>query len=282
MKDRSSTLALVTGAAGGIGAATVQRLMSAGMRVIAVDRTGGDLKHLEQRLGGDGLIPATCDLSRPRQLPAFVRRLVDRHGPITRLVNNAGVWPGGPLVEMSDETWALNLGVNVTAPFVLIRELAPVMASAGGGAIVNVASRNALRSSTGNAAYDASKAALVALTRTAAGELAKDHVRVNAVCPGVIDTPTSTGDMDELFVTAYRKLIPMDRFGRPEEIAAVIAFLLSDDAGYITGEAILADGGQLACQDNGRFMEIPGLAPQPKRTGTATRSRATKRTRTNG
>lgn len=271
MSDREAPLAMVTGAGGGIGLATVERLVADGLRVIATDRAAKDLAGLKRRLDSKRLITVTCDLSRTRRLPGLLAKLIDRHGPITRLVNNAGVWPGGPLTEMSDETWQLNLTVNVTAPFVLIRQLAPAMARAGGGSIVNVSSRNAFRSSTNNAAYDASKAALVALTRTAAGELAGHGIRVNAVCPGVIDTPATSADMDDRFVAAYRKLIPMDRFGEPDEIAAVIAFLLSDDASFVTGEAILADGGQLACQDNARFMEIPGSSAKRRRTRTGKR-----------
>lgn len=282
MSERQSELALVTGAAGGIGLATVRRLLEAGMRVIASDRHASDLAGIKKEIDSEGLITVAWDLSRPRRLPGLIKKTVDRHGAITRLVNNAGVWPGGPLTEMSDETWNLNLSVNVTAPFVLIREIAPAMARAGGGAIVNVSSRNAFRSSTNNAAYDASKAALAALTRTAAGELAGDNIRVNAVCPGVIDTPAASADLDELFVAAYRKLIPLDRFGDPDEIAAVIAFLLSDDAGFVTGQAILADGGQFACQDNRRFMEIPGLKPTRGTARSAKTSRKPRRKRTNG
>jgi len=251
--------ALVTGAASGIGKATALRLLGQGRPVIALDRSESGLAELagqDTRL----LTTVTCDLAHTSELASLAQRLLGRHGPVTALANVAGAWPGGPLTTLSDDTWNLNFAVNVTAPFVLIRALAPAMAKAGGGAIVNISSRNAFRSSVNNAAYDASKAALVALTRTAAGELARDHIRVNAVCPGVIATPGDAATIDDrLFKAAYTKLIPMDRYGQPDEIASVITFLLSDEASFITGQALVVDGGQMACQDNQRLMQIPGL-----------------------
>ncbi|MDP7250302.1 MAG: SDR family oxidoreductase [Planctomycetota bacterium] len=265
MKD--SPLALVTGGAGAIGTATVRRLLSEGMRLISLDRSEEELQRQAEEFDTQNLITRAFDLSDSANIPHLVDDLIDLHGPITRLVNNAGVWEGAPIIEMGDDIWNLNFAVNVTAPFALMRGIAQVMAGAGGGRIVNVASRNALRSSTNNAAYDASKAALVSLTRTAAGEFAKDSIRVNALCPGVVSTPSTTDIEEPNFKAAYTRLIPMARYGKPEEMAGVIAFLLSDDASFITGQAFVADGGQLACQDNARFMEIPGMKPQPECNG---------------
>jgi len=191
------------------------------------------------------------DLMNIVGIPNMIDQLVKQHGPITWLV--------------TDEQWNTTVTVNLAAPFALIRALIPVMRAAGGGRIVNVASRSAFRSTNNVAAYDATKAGLLGLTRTAAGEPTKYGIRVNAVCPGVINTPPLRGWVeDKQFYAAYTKQIPMGRFGTPEEIAAVIAFLLCDDASFITGQTIIADGGQIACQDTERFREILDLGPRRK------------------
>jgi len=262
MSDDRITRVLVTGGGSGIGKAIVQRVLAEkDTVVIALDISDDLLASVEQEFNSPNLITCKFDLARSEDIPGFVETLVREHGTISKLVNNAGVWDLKLITEMDDESWDDIFAVNVKAPFLLIRELAPGMASTGGGAIVNVVSRNAFRSSTKNAAYDASKAALLALTRTAAGELAGDGIRVNAVCPGMIHTPPNDSLVaDELFSEVYRRLIPMNRFGQPEEMAGVVSFLLSGDASFVTGESITADGGQISCQDNDRLMEIPQLS----------------------
>jgi 3-oxoacyl-[acyl-carrier protein] reductase len=249
--------ALVTGAASGIGRATALRFAAEGVEVVALDRDRDALRALAPE--GEAIHACPFDLSRTGAIPGLAERLTRRHGAFSVLVNNAAVWFSEPLVGIQDRNWEMSLRVNVTAPMALMRAVAPGMIEAGGGCIVNVASRNGFVSSVENTAYDASKAALIAMTRTVAGELARHHIRVNAVCPGVIDTPPNRELIqDRRFSRNYRRLIPMDRFGGPEEIAGVIHFLTTQDAGFITGQTIVADGGQMACQDWKRLFGMEG------------------------
>jgi NAD(P)-dependent dehydrogenase (short-subunit alcohol dehydrogenase family) len=253
--EDGARLAWVTGGAQGIGAAIVARLLGQGLRVLAIDRDEAGLSSLTRSHSGAALETHVFDLSDIAATPQMLELLVGQHGTPTRLALNAGVWPGGPIINMSDDVWNLNLAVNVTSPFTFLRGLAPVMAAAGGGAVVYTASRNAHRSSTGNAAYDASKAALLGLMRTAAGEFASLGIRVNAVSPGVVSTPSISYIEEPRYRAAYLKQVPMNRYGTADEIAGVCAFLLSDDAGFVTGQDIIVDGGQIACQDNSRMFE---------------------------
>ncbi|MDA0748009.1 MAG: SDR family NAD(P)-dependent oxidoreductase, partial [bacterium] len=236
----NNPLALITGAGSGIGRAASLRFAAEGTRVLALDRNEQSLGELSKT---PGITPCVFDLGNLEELPAFVKHLSDEHGPITSLINNAGAWHYEPLSGIQLDRWEHIFRINVTSPFLLIRELAPRMVEHGQGTIVNIASRNALVSSKGSAAYDASKAALVALTRTAAGEFAP-QVNINAICPGVIDTPANQDLFDNAEASAnYLRLIPAGRYGTSEEIAGITWFLTTTDARFITGQTLVADGG---------------------------------------
>ncbi len=257
LNDESNTdLALVTGAASGIGLATTRRFLQEGIRVIALDYSQEGLDRMADAANDARLIPCQADLSDTGALPALVKQLCANHGPISILVNNAGAWHYEPLTGIPDERWEHIFRINVTAPFVLMREITPAMIAQRRGVIINISSRNAMVGSKGSCAYDASKAALTALTRTASGELAPHGIRVNAICPGVIATPANQDLLDDEEASSnYLRLIPMNRYGEPEEIAGICYFLTTPDAGFITGQTIVADGGQMAYTDWKRLFE---------------------------
>ena len=250
-------MTLLTGATGAIGRSIVERLVSDQRPVLAVDRSPEALLELQSQFGQELVSTSAFDLRDLESTPAYLVELIEKFGPFQQLLLNAGVWPTAPIVDRSDEIWQENYAVTVTSPFMFLRGLAPGMARAGGGAVVCTCSRNAHRSSTNNAAYDASKAALLALVRTAAGEFAQDRIRVNAVSPGVVSTPSTAEIEQEPFRSTYLRQIPMDRYGTPADIAGVCLFLLSDDAGFITGQDLIVDGGQIACQDSSRLLDTP-------------------------
>ena len=212
----SAALAVVTGAASGIGKATVERFVDEGFRAAALDRSIEGLDALKGSRVGPHVHPFRCDLSDVGTLTPLARRIVVDLGPPRVLVNSAGVCLYADITETTDEMWETSLNTNLVGASALIRGFVPGMKRVAGAAIVNVASRNALSSSPRAATYDASKAALLALTRTLAVELGGDGIRVNAVLPGFIDTPIH-GDLleDRVFVRNYLKLIPLNRIGKP-------------------------------------------------------------------
>lgn len=243
-------LAVVTGAASGIGKATVERFVDEGFGVAALDRSGQGLDRLKRSGVGTHIHPYPCDLEEVETLTPLARQIVAELGRPRTLVNNAGVCLYADITETTDEMWEASLNTNLIGASALIRGFVPAMKQVKGAAIVNVSSRNALSSSPRAATYDAAKAALLALTRTLAVELGGDGIRVNAVLPGFIDTPIH-GDLlkDRVFVRNYLKLIPLNRIGKPEDIANIIFFLASDGAAFVTGQGIVADGGQMSGQN---------------------------------
>ena len=254
--EKSGKLAFVTGAGSGIGKAIAKRFSAEGHRVIALDRSEHALKQLAGRVANT--IPCVFDLNDLEAIPGMAAKLVKENGAIDVLVNNAGAWCYEPLVDIALDRWEEIYRINTTAPFILTREIAPGMLERGDGVIVNIASRNAMVSSKGSAAYDSSKAALVAFTRTAAGEFAPHNVRVNAICPGVINTPANDDLLDNReTLDNYLKLIPQGRCGEPEEIAGIVHFLTTPDARFITGQTLVADGGQMAFSDWKKLFDKP-------------------------
>lgn len=250
--------ALVTGGSSGIGRATAARLIAEGARVAinGRDRQRLDAALRDLRSSGEspgavsGIAGIAADVSRADDVERLVAEALARLGRIDVLVNSAGIdGAGADALDLSAAGWRHVLEVNLTGPFLVAQAVARTMAAAGGGAIVNVASLNGLAAEPRFADYNASKGGVVMLTRSLAVDLARRHIRVNAVCPGYILTPMTEGyAADPEVGAAIRAAIPLDRVGDPAEVAAAIAFLASDDASYITGELLVVDGGRLARQ----------------------------------
>ncbi len=234
---------LITGGAGGIGRATAARFLEEGARVVVLDRDDRALEATRQTLPGlDGLLCA--DVSDPAAVERAYADLDALWGGLDVLVNNAGISIRHRFLEITPEEWRQVLQVNLDGVFYMAQGAARRMLAQGGGVIVNMGSTNALRGYPYYADYNASKAGVVELTRSLALELAP-AIRVNAVCPGFILTPMQEAEYTPEMQRAFAQKVPLRRLGRPEDVAALIAFLASDDAAFITGQAIVMDGGEI-------------------------------------
>jgi NAD(P)-dependent dehydrogenase (short-subunit alcohol dehydrogenase family) len=284
MSGFEGKVAIVTGASSGIGRATALALAARGASVVTVGRDAAALETVlaECQHAGAAAVAVIADVTSAEGPDDIVRRSIERFGAVDVLVNAAGIIAMGTTDTSSDEMWDQVMGLNVRAPFRLMRAAFPHLKERR-GAVVNVSSVNGRRVFPNLAAYNTSKAALDQLTRCAAIEWAPHGVRVNAVNPGVTVTNLHrrsgmAEDAYAAFLARSKETHPLGRPGQPSEIAALILFLASDEAAWITGETIAVDGGRhLTCA---RYRALP--VPWPTRVVDAIASRRTKHQRTNG
>jgi meso-butanediol dehydrogenase/(S,S)-butanediol dehydrogenase/diacetyl reductase len=244
-------VAVVTAAASGIGAATVTGLAREGAAVLVADLSGRRAEAVATAIRQEGgkAIWRKMDASIHIDIEATVNAAMEAYGRIDILINNAGFAEARALHEVSLESWDRTLAVTLTSVFLGLKYVVPIMRRQGGGAIVNTASISGLRADYGMGAYNAAKAGVINLTRTAALENAPHRIRVNCVSPGGIDTRAPqllAGDRADAFRQAMGAAHPLGRMGVADEVAAAMLFLASDDASFITGENLVVDGGVTA------------------------------------
>lgn len=238
-------VAFVTGAASGIGRAAAIAFSVEGARVAILDRTEDALKETETAIkdAGGEVLAIACDVSSPKQVEGAVRQIVERFGQLNIAFNNAGVEnKAAPLHEIELEEWDRVLGINLRGTFVCMKHEIAQMLRQGGGVVVNTSSGAGIRGVAGGASYAASKHAIIGMTKSAALDYAKENIRVNAVLPGNIETSM----MDRFTGGDIQKAIdlePVGRLGKPEEIAEAVLWMSSELGGFVTGSAIVADGG---------------------------------------
>ena len=244
MVEAIQKVALVTGAARGIGLATAKRFLADGWHVALLDIDEETLNRTLAALPkSDAVIAIHCDVANSETVARALAIVADKFGRLDALVNNAGIAIFKPILDVSYEDWSRVLAVNLTGPFLCVQAAAPLMRDSGGGAIVNITSISGLRASTLRAAYGTSKAGLAHLTQQQAVELAALGIRVNAVAPGPVDTAMAKAVHTPEIRAAYHDSIPLNRYGLEQELAETIFFLCSDRASYITGQTIAVDGG---------------------------------------
>ena len=243
MRGLSNKRVLVTGGAGGIGSATCRRFLEEGARVVALDRDEAGLERLAAEL--PELERALADVTDPADVDRAFTEVEERWGAMDVVINNAGISIRHDFLDITVEEWHQVVDVVLHGVFYVAQRAARGMVEHGGGVIVNMGSTNALAGYHHYADYNAGKAGVLSLTRSMALELAP-IVRVNAVCPGFIMTPMQRAEYTDEMTARYEAKMPIGRLGEPEDIAAMFAFLGSDDATFITGSTFVVDGGEIA------------------------------------
>lgn len=237
-------VALITGAARGIGLATTRRFLDEGWRVALLDMDDDGLREAMRTLAEpERTLALHCDVADAASDASDIAAIGERFGRLDAVVNNAGVAVFKPMMETTHAEWQRVIDVNLTGPFKLIQAAVPLMRDTGGGAIVNVTSISGLRASTLRSAYGTSKAGLAHLTQQCAVELAGLGIRVNGVAPGPVETAMAKAVHSPEIRADYHDAIPLARYGLEEELAEAVLFLCSDKASYITGQELAVDGG---------------------------------------
>ena len=249
MRRFEGKVALITGGASGIGRATAVRLAGEGAAVAIADindQAAAEACHRVEDAGGRALC-IHADVTVAAACEEMAGAAAERFGRLDVLVTSAGVGAGGSVVEITEDEWDRVVDLDLKAVYLSSKAAIPRMRQAGGGAIVHVASIGGLRGRWGAASFSAAKGGVVNLTRCMALHHAREHIRVNCVCPGVIETPLTRRWLSDPETRARQVAAhPMGRLGRPEEVAAAIAFLAGDDASFITGAILTVDGGHVA------------------------------------
>lgn len=233
-------IALVTGAARGIGLATTKRFLEEGWKVVMIDWDGEELVKVSKPL--NDAIAITADISKEEDVKFFIHEVEKQFGQLDALVNNAGVADFGPIEDATFERWRAVMQTNLDGTFLVSQEAIRLL-KVKSGAIVNIASISGLRGSTLRTAYGTSKAAVIQLSLQQAVELGEHGIRVNALCPGPVRTKLAMAVHTQDIIDAYHDAIPLNRYGSEEEIANGIYFLCSDQASFITGQVLAVDGG---------------------------------------
>lgn len=244
MNNEPKRLALITGAARGIGFATAKLFLAEGWQVALLDIDEETLSHAYGQLGaGNEAMMVVADVAEPDQVQTAIDAIVEHFERIDALVNNAGIADFLPIQQTGFDVWSRILAVNLSGPFICSNACVPIMLENGGGSIVNIVSISGLRASTLRAAYGTSKAGLIHLTKQQAAELGNQGIRVNAVAPGPVDTAMAKKVHGPEIRADYHASIPLNRYGSEEEIANAIFFLSSDKASYVNGQVLAVDGG---------------------------------------
>lgn len=261
---------VVTGGGSGIGAATARLLVAEGASVVLSGRNAGRLDAMVDELG-ERAVAVPGDVTSDEHAALLIGEASERFGGLDAVIANAGIGSSGSIEQMTNANWSHTLDVNLHGPMRLARSALPVMRERGGGSVLLIASVNGIVNTPTSAAYDISKAALISMARSLAVDGGRWNIRANALCPGWVETPMADDDMDlvarDRGITredAYRIAVqhtPLGRIATPHEIATCCAFLISDDASFVTGTTLVADGGGLALDVTGLGFGVPS-SPQ--------------------